>query len=390
MSAGPLFFPLLCPYPENVPSARLAMSPPGSPRLPFRLLVAGIVVAALAGCDQPPMGQIEAARKAMQRAARAGGIVRAPAVCTAAQAALALAEAEIRVQMKRSSWSRDYDEAVVLAGKALEAGRSCAAHAQAALDYRRGRAQTAIGDLQGAIARTTALARYVPDGAGIKSRILRASISLGEGRTSFGLGQYERTEEAAARGREQIATAVTEIDAFIDGYRADPRRRAWGRWILETVKDSRATGKAAIIVDKLRRQLLVVRGDDDLASFVVDLGLGGMESKTRAGDAFTPEGRYKITEVRNPGQTRYYRALMLDYPNPEDIARFRVAQKVGTVPKSGHIGSNIEIHGEGGRDQDWTQGCVALSNSDMDDLVRLVVVGTPVTIVGMIPDGVLE
>ena len=326
----------------------------------------------------------------MERAARAGGVVRAPAVCTAAQAALTLAEAEIRVQMKRSSWSRDYEEAVVLAGKALEAGRSCAAHAQAALDYRRRRAETAIDDLQGAIARTTALARHVPDGEGIKSRILRASISLGEGRASFGHGQYERTEEAAARGRAQIATAVSDIDAFIDGYRADPRRRAWGRWINETVKDSRASGQAVIIIDKLRRQLLVLRGDEDLASYDVDLGLGGMESKTRSGDAFTPEGRYKITEVRNPGQTRYYRALMLDYPNPDDVARFRALQKAGTVPRNGRIGSNIEIHGKGGRDQDWTQGCVALSNADMDEIVGLVAVGTPVTIVGMIPDGVLE
>jgi L,D-transpeptidase-like protein len=354
-------------------------------------LVATLLLAvALFGCGQPPLGQIEAAKRAMERAARAGGVLRAPAVCTAAQAALALAEAEIRVQMKRSSWSRRFDEANVLADKALEAGRSCAAHAQAALDYRRTRAESAIEDLRDAIAHTTALSRHVPDGEGIKSRLLRAAISLGEGRTSYGNGQYERAEEAAARGRGEIATAVTEIGTFIDTYSADPRRRTWGRWIAETLKDSKSRGKAVVIVDKLRRQLLVLRGDDELASYDVDLGLGGMDSKTRAGDAFTPEGRYKITEVRNPGQTRYYRALMLDYPNPDDVARFRALQKAGRVPRGVHIGSNIEIHGEGGRDQDWTQGCVALSNDDMDEMVGLVDVGTPVTIVGMIPDGAIE
>jgi hypothetical protein len=373
-----------------VPSALPEKQAPSCPGPRLRLLAAGLAAAVLSGCEQPPLVQIEAARKAMERAARAGGVVRAPAVCTAAQAALALAEAEIRVQTKRSSWSRDYEEAAVLADKALEAGRSCATHAQAALDYRRRRAESAIDDLQGAIARTTALTRHVPDGEGIKSRILRAAISLGEGRTNFGHGQYERAEEAAARGRAQIATAVTEIDAFIDGYRADPRRRAWGRWIIQTMQDSRTSGQAVLIVDKLRRQLLVLRGDEELASYDVDLGLGGMESKTRAGDAFTPEGRYKITEVRGPGQTRYYRALMLDYPNQDDVARFRALQKAGRVPRNGRIGSNIEIHGEGGRDQDWTQGCVALSNADMDAIVGLVAVGTSVTIVGMIPDGVLE
>ena len=45
-------------------------------------------------------------------------------------------------------------------------------------------------------------------------------------------------------------------------------------------------------------------------------------------------------------------------------------------------GGLIEIHGEGGRGEDWTRGCVALSNRDMDDLFRRVAVGTPVTIVG--------
>lgn len=356
----------------------------------LRFVAAWLPVALLIGCGQPPLGQMEAARTAMKRAARAGGVMRAPAVCTAAQAAMALAEAEIRVQMKRSSWSRDYEEATLLADRALEAGRSCAAHAQAALDYRRGRAEQALSGLQDSIARTTVLSRHVPDGEGIKSRLLRAAINLGEARTSFGHGQYERTEEAAARGREQIATAVSEIGTFIDAYRADPRRHTWRRWIAETMKESKSRHRTVIIVDKLRRQLLVLRGEEELASYDVDLGLGGMESKTRAGDDFTPEGRYKITEVRNPGQTRYYRALMLDYPNADDVARFRALQKAGRVPRNVRIGSNIEIHGKGGRDQDWTQGCVALSNTDMDAIVGMVEVGTRVTIVGMIPDGALE
>jgi murein L,D-transpeptidase YafK len=94
--------------------------------------------------------------------------------------------------------------------------------------------------------------------------------------------------------------------------------------------------------------------------------------------------------MRAPGQTHYYRALMLDYPNADDRARFQALQRTGQMPRNGRIGSNIEIHGEGGRSQDWTQGCVALSNDEMDELVSLVGVGTPVTIVGMIPDKVLD
>lgn len=352
-------------------------------RLPIALAGLGVL---LCGCGQPPTMMIEAARRAMERAARAGGVTRAPGVCTTAQAALAHAEAEIRVQLKRSTWSRDYDEAGVLAQKAFDAGRSCAAHAQAALELRRHRADRALGELQEAIARTTSLARHVPDEEGMKDQILRAAISLGEGRASFSKGQYERTEEASARGRRQVADAVRDIDRYFDAYRKQPKISTWRRQVTQALEDAKR-GEPVIIVDKLRRQLVVVKGDKEIASYPVDLGLGGMDGKTRAGDEATPEGQYKVTEERNIGQTRYYRALMLDYPNAADLARFKALQKAGKVPKGGRIGSHIEIHGKGGREQDWTQGCVALSNADMDTLVTLVDVGTKVTIVGTIPDG---
>ena len=144
-----------------------------------------------------------------------------------------------------------------------------------------------------------------------------------------------------------------------------------------------------MLVDKLRRELLLYRGQEEVATYPVDLGIGAMNSKLRAGDDATPEGRYTVTQVRGPSQTRYYRALMLDYPNAEDIARFKRDKRAGRVSRGDDIGSLIEIHGNGGRSQDWTKGCVALDNDDMDDLVPQVRVGTRVTIVGTIPDETL-
>jgi lipoprotein-anchoring transpeptidase ErfK/SrfK len=357
-----------------------------------RVLLLALAAAplALGACDQPPLAEVDAARRAIERAAEAGGILRAPGVCAAAQAALATAEAEIRVQLKRSSWSRSFKEADLLAAGARAAGAAGGAHARAARELRRGRAEKALTDLQEAIAHTTALARHVPDGERIKDDILRAAISLGEGRTSFGHGMYERAEDAAAQGQQKIAAAVAGIDRFIDAFRSSPSLPAWRRWVKQTVAEAHTGNRTVVIVDKLRRQMLVLRGDDEVATYTVDLGLGGMDSKTHAGDAYTPEGRYHVTEVRTPGRTRYYRALMLDYPNQDDLARFQALKSAGRLPRNGRIGGNIEIHGEGGRSRDWTQGCIALSNADMDEIVTLVGVGTPVTIVGMIPDGSIE
>jgi lipoprotein-anchoring transpeptidase ErfK/SrfK len=74
--------------------------------------------------------------------------------------------------------------------------------------------------------------------------------------------------------------------------------------------------------------------------------------------------------------------MMLDYPNAEDRREFDAAKRAGRISRNARIGHLIEIHGNGGRDEDWTQGCVALSDRDIDDLYARVSVGTPVTIVG--------
>jgi hypothetical protein len=73
---------------------------------------------------------------------------------------------------------------------------------------------------------------------------------------------------------------------------------------------------------------------------------------------------------------------MLDYPNSEDWTRFKQARQEGRIPGRSAIGGLIEIHGHGGRGDDWTNGCVALTNAEMDFLASRVRTGTPVTIVG--------
>ena len=104
--------------------------------------------------------------------------------------------------------------------------------------------------------------------------------------------------------------------------------------------------------------------------------------KRSQGDRATPEGRYRIVKKKDVGQSIYHRALLLDYPNAEDRKRFAAAMKRGEIPRASAIGGLIEIHGDGGRGQNWTDGCVALRNSDMDELFARVPVGTRVTIVG--------
>jgi hypothetical protein len=356
-----------------------------------RLIPATALLLAAIACRHPSLGDLEKAARAMEKAAEAGGAVRAAALCAEAQGALAEAEAEIAVQTRRLPIARDYEKAETLALRAREAAERCALQATLMRSRSRARADRGLADLERGIGRAAPLARHLPDRHPARDTLRQAEIALGEGRESFARLEFERAEEAAARGARQVSGVVRAVDAFIESFAHHPRAGRWKRWVTETLRAGRGSGKPVILVDKLRRQLLVLKGDDEIATYSVELGISAIEDKIQAGDEATPEGRYHVTEVRDPGRTRYYRALMLDYPNADDLAEFRRLQRAGRVTKGNGVGSHIEIHGEGGRGLDWTQGCVALTNADMDDLVGLngVGVGTPVTIVGTIPEGAL-
>lgn len=81
-------------------------------------------------------------------------------------------------------------------------------------------------------------------------------------------------------------------------------------------------------------------------------------------------------------RSRYYKALLINYPNDDDRRQFTAAKKKGLIPKYAGIGGLIEIHG-GGK-SGMTYGCIGMENDQMDELFSIVDVGTPVTIVGTV------
>src|SRR5262249_25609436 len=110
-----------------------------------------------------------------------------------------------------------------------------------------------------------------------------------------------------------------------------------------------------------------------LRSYRVALGREPVGHKLCEGDGRTPEGRYVI-DGRNP-KSRYYLSLHISYPNAEDVARAKAA---GIEP-----GGDIMIHGlrDGTlREGDWTQGCIAVTDEEMDEIWALVPDGTEILI----------
>lgn len=134
-----------------------------------------------------------------------------------------------------------------------------------------------------------------------------------------------------------------------------------------------------IVVEKSKRTLTLFRQDQEIKSYKIALGREPVGPKERQGDNKTPEGVYFIDyKVRN---SIYHRAFHLSYPNPDDVER---ARSLGVPP-----GGSIMIHGM--KDDklwmgdvqylfNWTNGCIALTNPEMDELWDLVSVWTPVEI----------
>lgn len=212
-----------------------------------------------------------------------------------------------------------------------------------------------------------------------------SEIHLGLARKLAGGGVYETAIQRANLAIARAKDVNRAWNALHSRFDESSLRRRWRSMVEETIAESARTGGSAFVVDKLARRLDVYADGKKVLSFRVELGSKGLRQKMHSGDKATPEGRYRVVQVRSHGQTRYYKALLLNYPNAEDLARFAEGKRRGQVPKSVGPGNLIEIHGDGGRGKDWTDGCIALTNKEMDSLFRYASVNTPVTIVGTIP-----
>jgi murein L,D-transpeptidase YafK len=142
-----------------------------------------------------------------------------------------------------------------------------------------------------------------------------------------------------------------------------------------------------ILINKSQCTIELLENKQVLKRYNIELGSNPLEDKLMEGDESTPEGKYYIDFRLSEGNSTFYKALHINYPNTEDKIEFKNNKKMGLIPKDAKIGGNIEIHGHGSgqkgnvEGQNWTFGCVALSNSDIDDVYDLVKVGTPVIIV---------
>jgi murein L,D-transpeptidase YafK len=134
-----------------------------------------------------------------------------------------------------------------------------------------------------------------------------------------------------------------------------------------------------VLVKKHEKRLYLMKNKKPFKIYRVAFGANSKGPKRMEGDERTPEGKY-ILDYKNP-DSDFYKSIHISYPNDQDIKR---AREMGIVP-----GGDIMIHGQKNgsknfsriqRYVNWTDGCIAVTNAEMDEIWASVDVGTPITI----------
>jgi L,D-peptidoglycan transpeptidase YkuD (ErfK/YbiS/YcfS/YnhG family) len=215
-------------------------------------------------------------------------------------------------------------------------------------------------------------------------RRVETELLVKQARSFMEQGQFVHSKRAARQAAEQMTIQAAQLNSELGRYADKAQVDHWRSMVRRTVDWSRQHQTAALVVVKATKRLTLYRNGRAVMSYPVRLGFNGVREKRYEDDGATPEGAYRVLRVKDRGQTDFYRAFLLDYPNADDQQRFQSARKTGAIPTRARIGGNIEIHGEANRQLSQTLGCVMLGNRQMDALFRQVEAGTPVTIVGAV------
>ena len=165
------------------------------------------------------------------------------------------------------------------------------------------------------------------------------------------------------------------------GFRETDNKTSYKRFF-----NQRLTGEAHIVVIKSTYELKVYDQDGWYATYPVVFGSKNLGDKMMEGDRRTPEGSYHIASKRP--HEKWDKMMLIDFPTKSDIDKFNERKAKGLIPRNAKIGGGIAIHGTWPHDdmavdlyQNWTNGCIALKNEDVDELYDMLPIGTTVEIV---------
>ena len=344
----------------------------------FTLAVFGVLLLSSA---KPPLDVVNQCQSEISRARDVEAAKYAPEMLLSAETQYDLAINEWKYQNDRLIIVRNYQKMISLAMDASLKAKEAAEQALHVKDSLESDLATKLKTVQHKVEHYEEYYAHLPLSGTTRQNFTSAKLRYLESKEAYERGDYKQVSMNLDIASQLITKSVTEAHNFLSDYFKDLSK--WRRWVDETIEWSRKNNANAIVVDKFAHRLYVYHGGKLKKEFNAELGPYWIGAKQYRGDKATPEGKYHVTKKKSHRETKYYKALLINYPNEDDKARYEAGVRKGKIPRRG-IGNLIEIHGDGGKGMNWTDGCVALTNNEMDRLFEMCGPGTPVTIVGSV------
>jgi hypothetical protein len=332
----------------------------------------------------PPINEMENAREILSKAGKNRADTYSKKLFTQAKIYYDSAMVNWKKENKKFIYFRNFDKVAMFAELSIEKASQASENSLSSTSNLKIKLKQKIDSLNDLVSENNELFSTYPLSSETRNRVSKGKMLLSEAEIAYKKGQYLQSNRKITDSEYLLTASFENVNANLKNYFKS--YSVWKSWVDKTIKESKKNRDYSIIIDKFSRKCFVYLSGIKKYEFEAELGKNWVGDKRVRGDKATPEGMYKITKKLEGRKTKYYKALLLDYPNDEDKRKFKSDIERGSIPASAKIGDLIEIHGNGGRGIDWTEGCVALTDKEMDVVFRIVKVGTPVTIVGSMVD----
>ena len=309
------------------------------------LIILGILVSItvivyavlILGMDKPPMVEFGTCQELLAKAKRANADVYSPEYYQAAEKKYQAALLEWKIQNQNVFFLRDFTKvkALILIAiiKAQEANVSSGANKDSLkMNYLKD-----VELLKLKLDNYHDVFIHLPLKVGVRKNYEFGKLSLEQGLSAFGKGDIMLATKRLNDGKAKISVADREVNSLLKDYFGNFSK--WQDWFNSTVKQSALNKNHAIIVEKIKHKAYLYYNGKLSKEFDVELGRNWIGDKYYAGDKATPEGMYRVIKKKSTGNSRYYKALLINYPNDEDLAVFNLKKRQGTISRNTRIGS---------------------------------------------------
>jgi len=340
------------------------------------------IVPGLDGTKELPVGaDTVVARNALYTAVRHGAKDYFPKELDTAESDLEIARKAVNAELAQNWFVRDFSYASRKLSDAEDGAYALLLKTSRREAADRTACESRLTELESALKDGSVLLEHTSTSVIARQRYTRASLLFKNAKDAYARKRYGTALKLANDCAVSARSATETSRALLSRYSDPALLSKWISWKNRAVESSRGGG-AAIVVIKERHRLDFYRNGSLSRSFEAELGANSINQKMYAGDRATPEGYYYITQKKAHGQSKYNCALLINYPNGDDKQRFNALRSRNELGRGSRIGGLIEIHGEGGKGFDWTDGCVALTDPEMEWLFRATPSGTAVAIIG--------